>query len=724
MSPDSPSIVIVTPELHGPTRNGGIGTAFSALAIECARAGLQVSIAFTVGNVSEDGPLSRWIEHYAGLGIRLLPMDEGSLDGLPALDAPAQRRVAWRVHHWLRDRAEQFQVAIFPEWQGLAYYVLLAKGQGLAYGNTRIVVNTHGPLSWVEEANRRLPSSVESVEVDFMERDCVRRADTVISPSAYLLDWMRMRHWKLAPDSRVIPNLIPRELQRTTSPSGRPAPVRRLVFFGRLEARKGLGIFCDAMDRLPVVSRQRIDELVFLGKSIPLAGGMDSRSWIEQRSSHWGVPLLFLTDRNRDEALEELEAPGTLAVIPSVLENSPYTVLECISSGLRFLASRVGGIPEMIASEDHASHLFEAIPGALARRLEETLEKGIAPARLAWTHADVESRWLELLTTPQAHGVCETAAAPRPWPRVSVCIPHHDRPHLLAQTLAAVKTQTYDDIEVILVDDGSPGQDTRHYLDSLENDFSARGWKIIRQENRFAGAARNTAARAAQGEYILFIDDDDLPFPRMVETFVRAAMHSYADVLTCPNCYFTGETPPDHPSHVWIPLGAAAGAGLYRNVFGGANSMWKRDAYWSIGGSTTDHGVGHEDWGLLAHAVLSGLKLELVPEPLYWYRLNPQGISQSGDRMADLARSVRAYLRSDPAGLGPALAYALFLQENFDADSHRHRQPRAPLLRKILHASSLVRDPAVRARFIDILRHEGWAPAVRRALKRVLKQQP
>ena len=51
--------------------------------------------------------------------------------------------------------------------------------------------------------------------------------------------------------------------------------------------------------------------------------------------------------------------PGTLAVMPSLQDNSPNTVYECLEHGIPFIASNVGGVPELIAPEDHARVLFE-----------------------------------------------------------------------------------------------------------------------------------------------------------------------------------------------------------------------------------------------------------------------------------------------------------------------------------------------------------------------------
>jgi glycosyltransferase involved in cell wall biosynthesis len=81
---------------------------------------------------------------------------------------------------------------------------------------------------------------------------------------------------------------------------------------------------------------------------------------------------------------------------------------------------------------------------------------------------------------------------------------------LLQQALASIKTQTYQNIEVILVDDGSTKEESHRYLNLIENDFNARGWKIIRSSNNYLGAARNLAARHASGEYLMFMDDDNV----------------------------------------------------------------------------------------------------------------------------------------------------------------------------------------------------------------------
>lgn len=718
-------LLIVTPDLHGPIRNGGIGTAFAAMAQMAAARGAQVTVLYALGRHSEDGPIENWVARYARQGVRLVPLDGEAAGQTPIVDAPIFRRNAWHVHAWLQQHQDEFDVAVFPEWMGLAFYVLLARGQGLAYSSLSVIVNAHSPQAWAVEGNRQLPQWPDDVDRDFMERESARRADWLISPSAYLLDWMRAHRWQFPARVEVVPNVTPEAVRGHVAHADRQTALHRLVFFGRLEPRKGLKLFCDAIDRLPQEVRHKISRVTFLGKAI-VSGGFDSREFIAQRSRGWGLPVDVLTDRNRDGALAELERPGTLAVIPSLTENSPYTVLECLARGVAFIASAVGGIPEMLEKGERETHLFAPNPQALAQRISQAFAHGLRPAALAWDSAAVEERWWSLLDQARrersARARCVTAQG-APEPLVSVCLVHYNRPHLLAQALDSLRAQSYRNFEVVLVDDGSPSEEARRYLNAIEPEFAARGWKIIRQDNSYLGAARNAAARAARGDYLLFMDDDNVARPEMLATFVTAARHSGADVLTCVNMPFAEDSPPSRPERIWLPLGGAAGAGLYRNAFGDANALWKKQAFEKLGGYTTDYGVGHEDWELFADAALSGLRLELIPQPLYWYRVNPAGMLRAGDHWADHARSVRPYLRHDPQGLGMALAYGLYLQRLREVGALTAVAERLPVSRgrAFWRAVRMGVDPSMRAQFIGAVRGQGWRVAIRRALNKAAR---
>jgi len=96
---------------------------------------------------------------------------------------------------------------------------------------------------------------------------------------------------------------------------------------------------------------------------------------------------------------------------------------------------------------------------------------------------------------------------------VSVIIPTYNRSKLLRRAIQSVLAQTYQDIELIVVDDGST-DDTRGGVEGF-NDSRIR--YIQHGENKGANAARNTGVKATNGEYINFLDDDDELFPEKLE---------------------------------------------------------------------------------------------------------------------------------------------------------------------------------------------------------------
>lgn len=101
-------------------------------------------------------------------------------------------------------------------------------------------------------------------------------------------------------------------------------------------------------------------------------------------------------------------------------------------------------------------------------------------------------------------------------PLVSIVIPCFNAERWLAATLESALAQTWPATEIIVVDDGS-----RDGSLALARSFAARGVNILAQANAGASAARNTGLRAARGEWIQFLDADDLLAPDKIEQQLR-----------------------------------------------------------------------------------------------------------------------------------------------------------------------------------------------------------
>ena len=95
---------------------------------------------------------------------------------------------------------------------------------------------------------------------------------------------------------------------------------------------------------------------------------------------------------------------------------------------------------------------------------------------------------------------------------VSVIIPCYNRSALLRQAISSCACQTHQDLEVIVVDDGSE-EDLRGAVDAARGDGLGERLKYVRQERKGGGSARNSGFAIATGAFVQFLDSDDLLHP-------------------------------------------------------------------------------------------------------------------------------------------------------------------------------------------------------------------
>ena len=112
-------------------------------------------------------------------------------------------------------------------------------------------------------------------------------------------------------------------------------------------------------------------------------------------------------------------------------------------------------------------------------------------------------------------------------PLVSVIIPVYNVSPYLRESLDSVISQTYTNLEIIAVDDGSTDDSGRICDEYAEKDTRI---KVIHQANRGLSAARNAGLNAMTGEYVAFLDSDDALYPEMVECMVKGMEKNAADI--------------------------------------------------------------------------------------------------------------------------------------------------------------------------------------------------
>ena len=114
--------------------------------------------------------------------------------------------------------------------------------------------------------------------------------------------------------------------------------------------------------------------------------------------------------------------------------------------------------------------------------------------------------------------------------KISVIIPIYNVEDYLPQCLDSVIHQTHENLEIILVNDGSTDSCTK-----ICDEYAAKDnrIKIINQENGGLSVARNTGIRTATGDYIAFIDSDDWIVPNFCEILLITALENNAEMVEC-----------------------------------------------------------------------------------------------------------------------------------------------------------------------------------------------
>ena len=162
-------------------------------------------------------------------------------------------------------------------------------------------------------------------------------------------------------------------------------------------------------------------------------------------------------------------------------------------------------------------------------------------------------------------------------PAISVIIPSYNRANLLKETLESVFAQTYTDYEVLVIDDGST-DNTEEVVSALLADNSEWQCKVryIKQPNVGVSAARNHGIFEARGEWIAFLDSDDLWFPEKLEkqmAFIDE--HPFAGAVCSPaHAYQDGQVVKDDKGEPVRPWAERETSVMPFELFTSRNHVW------------------------------------------------------------------------------------------------------------------------------------------------------
>ncbi|MBI9086569.1 MAG: tetratricopeptide repeat protein [Desulfobacterales bacterium] len=253
---------------------------------------------------------------------------------------------------------------------------------------------------------------------------------------------------------------------------------------------------------------------------------------------------------------------------------------------------------------------------------------------LIFDRMGVERKEAPSASASKATAPANSAAAPVeasvqfPW--VSVIIPCYDHAHYLAEAVASVAAQTYPNLDVVIVNDGSP-DDTSAVARTLMARYADLPITLVEQANAGLAAARNAGVAASKGTYWLPLDADDRIAPTFVEKCVRtleslpAAGFAYTDI------HHFGDL-----DTVFRLPAFDAETMVHRNNIGCVCSLVRRSVWEAVGGYDPCMRQGYEDWDFWVGCIEKGWTGVHIADPLFFYRKHGDSMLTDARKKHDL----------------------------------------------------------------------------------------
>ena len=386
-----------------PAPSGGIGTYVEHIAGLLAGAGETVHVIGQLWAGAEQPVEER---HGGRLVIHRLPFEDWQAlrGGRPRFDPRTRplgplfrselpvQSFAWQAA-LLAERlieSEGIDLVEAQEYEAPLWFFQLRRALGL--GPRRqppCLVHLHSPTELIARHNEWRPDRPGVATAARLEAESIRGADALLCPSRFLARQAEERYGLAAGAVEVIP-----------LPLGGGAPIERapavwergtVCYVGRLERRKGI---IEWLDAAAAVAPSHPDaRFEFVGANVLDPAGLRGPGFVEHRIPRAVRHRFHFHGGQPRAALRGFLAGARIAVVPSRWENFPNTCVEAMISGLPVIATRQGGMAELIADGESGWLVDDADPAALAGALERAL--ATPPERLramGWRAAEDVAR--------------------------------------------------------------------------------------------------------------------------------------------------------------------------------------------------------------------------------------------------------------------------------------------------------------------------------------------
>jgi glycosyltransferase involved in cell wall biosynthesis len=544
-------------------------------------------------------------------GITLVPVEAASSD---RNYFGTVHEYADRVYATLKNLSHSIDLDVieFADHGAEGFLTIRAKKLLNEFASTRLVVKLHGPTSLLSEKSGESFSRFEHSIQAYAEEYCIKNADLVVSPSKALADYCKTEMEVLSIPISPFPLTSWRQTEQRIFTDEQ---IRKVIFFGSLHPRKGVDFFIQAAQLILEQNPDFVFEIY--GQDTPSDPFGNSYQAYLRRS----VPA-DLRDKIRfcggvpSEQLPDVFASACFCILPSRWENYPYACLEAMSAGCVVIGSKHGGMAEII--EDGISGLLvdpyqveeiaEAVMGSylhpdflqsMSDQARLTVQEKCAPE-------NVSQKLAESYSMPLAS---------QPWIsdgknlKVSVIIPLYNQGQYLLEAIRSVKASTYQNIEIVVINDCSTDPETNEIFESMEGIV-----KVRQPYNRGLPATRNLGIANSTGHFIMPLDSDDKIHPLYIEKAVNALVNN--PEIAYVTCYAANF---GLFESVHLPMGYVPELMAFMNTNGRPNDMFLKEALVAVGGYDVNL-ISYEDWDLFISLHEKGFIGDVLPLEVHYYR--------------------------------------------------------------------------------------------------------
>ncbi|NTW31666.1 MAG: glycosyltransferase [Bacteroidetes bacterium] len=530
------------------------------------------------------------------------------------------------------------------EYMGIAYYLLQFKClQYPTFKDLKVVITLHAPSFLYLEYNKVPYYKLPYFWIGEMERFCIRAADLLISPSQYLINEIKSKVDISDKTIHVIKNPYQNSKENTFPNNG-----EKITFFGKLTPQKGCLEVINYFKELWDEGFEQSLIMIGGGEHQYHVEGTDMIDFIKStyKDEIKSKKLILLGNISPDK-VEKYLHDTKIVLVPSVVENFPYTVLEAMSRGKIVLASVQGGHSEIIDNNvngflfDHFekksfSLQLKQILTLNNLQLEEISKNAINKIKDKCSYNNIYEQKNELLTKfiidfkeqkllpfirNNEINVNTNDFTEKNDALLSIVVPYFNMGEYVEETIESIINSTYKNIEIIIVNDGSTNESSIEKINELAKKHKI---KIINKVNEGLSNARNDGAKAAKGDYLAFIDPDDTIEPEYFEKALNI-LKNFKNVsfVGCWAKYFgnaSGYWPAFNPEPPYI---------LFHNMLNSSALIYKKDSFLHSGLNDARMIYGMEDYESVINMLSNGYNGVVLPEPLWNYRIRKNSMARN-----------------------------------------------------------------------------------------------